>query len=176
MEVFTLIEMIHRQTGERKFVKPGFSWTTFFFGFFVPLFRGDILWAIIMVATSFMTFGFGWIIFPFFYNKVYINKLQNKGFAFATSFQGNSGSNVNMNANPTINVNIGNTVDHTNQPSPVTAATTTPVEPIVANSTLIDKPTTNQLNSEPAAQVIAQVDPTVAIEEPSNQENIKQLN
>ncbi len=29
-----------------------FSWTTFFFGFIVPLVRGDLKWALIMVAIS----------------------------------------------------------------------------------------------------------------------------
>ena len=27
----------------------GFSWTTFFFGLFVPLFRGDWFWLVIMI-------------------------------------------------------------------------------------------------------------------------------
>lgn len=35
-----------------KQVKVGFSWTTFFFGFFVPLFRGDIKWFLIMLLTQ----------------------------------------------------------------------------------------------------------------------------
>ena len=33
----------------------GFSWTTFFFGLFVPLFRGDWLLAIIMFVVGCVT-------------------------------------------------------------------------------------------------------------------------
>ncbi|QJD86031.1 DUF2628 domain-containing protein [Cohnella herbarum] len=74
--------------GGLKEVKVGFSWTTFFFGFFPALFRGDLKWAVIMFITSvafaIFTAGFGaWIpgiIFSFIYNKMYIKELLEKGY------------------------------------------------------------------------------------------------
>ncbi|MCQ6561717.1 DUF2628 domain-containing protein [Paenibacillus mendelii] len=74
--------------GGLKEVKVGFSWTTFFFGFFPALFRGDLKWAVIMFITSvaigIFTLGFGaWIpgiIFSFIYNKMYIKELLEKGY------------------------------------------------------------------------------------------------
>jgi hypothetical protein len=74
--------------GGLKEVKVGFSWTTFFFGFFPALFRGDLKWAAIMfvasAAVGVFTFGFGaWIpgiIFSFIYNKMYIKELLEKGY------------------------------------------------------------------------------------------------
>lgn len=46
------ISMTHGKTGLREAVPIGFSWTTLFFGFFVPLIRGDIRWAAIMFAVA----------------------------------------------------------------------------------------------------------------------------
>ena len=57
----------------------GFSWTNLFFGFFVPLLRGDLKWAIIMIVVALLSYGFSWIIFPFFYNKIYIKSLLENG-------------------------------------------------------------------------------------------------
>jgi len=74
--------------GLTKQVKVGFSWTTFFFGFLPPLFRGDLKWAVIMliiegVLGSF-TLGIGafvtGIVFSFVYNKIYIKELIEKGY------------------------------------------------------------------------------------------------
>lgn len=58
----------------------GFSWTTFFFGFFVPLFRGDVLWAIVMLIAALLTAGISGIVFAFIYNKRYTEKLLKDGF------------------------------------------------------------------------------------------------
>ncbi|MEL3970799.1 DUF2628 domain-containing protein [Rossellomorea oryzaecorticis] len=74
--------------GVTKEVKVGFSWTTFFFGFFPALIRGDLKWAAIMFITAFavgaFTLGFGaWIpgiIFSFVYNKIFIKDLLEKGY------------------------------------------------------------------------------------------------
>ena len=83
--------MINLKTdaGLTKTVKLGFSWTTFFFGFFPALFRGDLKWAAIMFVMSLVvgvvTLGFGaWvpgIIFSFVYNKIYIKELIEKGYS-----------------------------------------------------------------------------------------------
>lgn len=51
-----------------KDVKVGFSWTMFFFGPLVPLFRGDLKWFLFSILISFFTVGIGWLILPFVYN------------------------------------------------------------------------------------------------------------
>ncbi|WP_130805827.1 DUF2628 domain-containing protein [Senegalia massiliensis] len=81
------------KNGLKKQTKIGFSWTTFFFGFFVPLFRGDLKWAAIMFVSSLLlasfTFGIGsfiiGIIFSFIYNKLYIRDLIEKGWIASNS-------------------------------------------------------------------------------------------
>jgi hypothetical protein len=80
---------LKNSAGVTKEVKVGFSWTTFFFGFFPALIRGDLKWAMIMfilsIAVGMFTLGFGaWIpglIFSFVYNKIYIKELLEKGYA-----------------------------------------------------------------------------------------------
>ena len=58
----------------------GFSWTTFFFGFFPALIRGDWMWAVIMFFATWITFGISGIIFAFIYNRIYIQNLLKQGF------------------------------------------------------------------------------------------------
>ena len=58
----------------------GFSWTTFFFGFFVPLFRGDVMWAIVMLLAAICTMGLSNLVFCFIYNKRYTENLLKDGF------------------------------------------------------------------------------------------------
>ena len=53
----------------------GFSWTTLFFGFFVPLCRGDWKWFFIMIIACLLTFGFANFVFCFIYNKIYTKSL-----------------------------------------------------------------------------------------------------
>lgn len=79
---------LKNELGTVKQCKVGFSWTTLFFGFFVPLFRGDFKWTLIILALNFLvgmfSFGIGAFIvnicFCFFYNRLYINDLLNKGY------------------------------------------------------------------------------------------------
>jgi hypothetical protein len=74
------IQLKHKDSGLLKEPKIGFSWTTLFFGLFVPLFRGDIKWAVISFVFSIVTLGLFWLIFPFIYNKIYIKSLLKEGF------------------------------------------------------------------------------------------------
>ncbi|MEN1968598.1 DUF2628 domain-containing protein [Lentibacillus sp. N15] len=79
---------LENDIGLFKEVKVGFSWTTFFFGFFPALFRGDLKWAAIMfvvaVVIGIVTAGIApWvvsIVFAFIYNKIYIKELIEKGY------------------------------------------------------------------------------------------------
>src|SRR5699024_2074098 len=74
--------------GNRKDVKLGFSWTTLFFGFFVPLSRGDWKWTGIMIAVNIviMMIGLGNAVafangvFSAIYNKLYAQDLLDKGY------------------------------------------------------------------------------------------------
>jgi len=58
----------------------GFSWTTFFFGFFPAIIRGDIKWGLIMLGIALVTGGLSWLVFPFIYNKIYIKSLIEIGY------------------------------------------------------------------------------------------------
>lgn len=70
---------IRNQSGMVKQVKLGFSWTMLFFGIFVPLFRGDLKWTILSLILVIITSGFAWLILPFFYNRMYVKSLLEKG-------------------------------------------------------------------------------------------------
>lgn len=79
---------LKNDAGITKTVKVGISWTVFFWGFFVPITRGDWKWAGIMVISeillAMLTMGFGTLIlhlvFVFKYNDFYINDLKEKGY------------------------------------------------------------------------------------------------
>lgn len=81
-------ELRHHQSGHVIYSEKGFSWTTLFFGAFVPLFRGDLKWFAVMVITDILialpTAGIGliipWIVFACIYNGSYIKDLGKKGY------------------------------------------------------------------------------------------------
>ena len=61
----------------------GFSWTYLFFGWFVPLFRGELVVAALHLLFSLVTFGLWQIIVSFIYNKQYMQRLITAGFKLA---------------------------------------------------------------------------------------------
>lgn len=67
----------------------GFSWTTLFFGFFVPLFRGDWKWVLIMLVLGLCSFGLANFILCFLYNSFYTKSLLEKGYIPADDFSRN---------------------------------------------------------------------------------------
>ena len=75
-------QIMKNEIGQVKIVKEGFSWTTLFFGVFVPLYRGDWKWFLIMLIVNLVTYGLGSIVFAFIYNKIYIEDLLAKGYRF----------------------------------------------------------------------------------------------
>ncbi|HMB01413.1 MAG TPA: HrgC protein [Spirochaetota bacterium] len=84
-----MINLKHSSTNHYKKVPTGFSWTTLFFGCFVPLFRGDVLWLLVSFLLSMFTGGLFWFVFPFIYNGIYIKNLLTKGFQPADDFSSN---------------------------------------------------------------------------------------
>ena len=63
-----------------------FSWTTFFFGFFVPLFRGDAMWFIVMLILNACTLCMAQLILSFLYNGIYTKNLLKDGYKPADTF------------------------------------------------------------------------------------------
>jgi hypothetical protein len=71
---------LRNKAGMVKRCKLGFAWTMLFFGVFVPLSRGDFKWTILALIISGLTLGIGWLVLPFFYNKIYIQGLLENGY------------------------------------------------------------------------------------------------
>lgn len=93
-----LIPLRHKTSGIMKDGIYGFSWTTFFFGFFPALFRGDfltfvgtfvVLFFLGLVTAGIGTF-IGMFIWAFFYNNYYTKKLLEKGYEFAGTLEQNA--------------------------------------------------------------------------------------
>ena len=89
-----MITLKHTTSGMLKECPTGFSFTTFLFGLFVPLFRKDLKWAAIMLAAN-VAYGILLeefnipassglampFVFGFYYNEQYIRDMLEKGYA-----------------------------------------------------------------------------------------------
>lgn len=63
----------------------GFSWTYFFFGWWVPLIRGELGIAALHLLFTIFTLGFWQIIMCFLYNKQYMTRMLEKGYVLKDS-------------------------------------------------------------------------------------------
>jgi len=58
----------------------GFSWTYLFFGWWVPMFRGELGVAALHLLFTVVTLGLWQIIVAFLYNKQYMTRMLEKGY------------------------------------------------------------------------------------------------
>jgi hypothetical protein len=70
----------HPESGITKDGYYGFSWTYLFFGFWVPLIRGELGVAALHLLFSIFTFGIWQIIVSFLYNKQYMTRMLENGY------------------------------------------------------------------------------------------------
>ncbi len=73
----------HKESGIRKTARLGWSWTYYYFGFLVPVFRGEILVGVLHLVITIFTFGLFQIIWSFLYNKQHATRLLISGWVLA---------------------------------------------------------------------------------------------
>jgi hypothetical protein len=79
----TEIAIKHKESGMMKTGLYGFSWTYLFFGWFVPLFRGELGVGALHLLFTAVTFGFWQFIVCFLYNKQYMTRMLTDGWELA---------------------------------------------------------------------------------------------
>src|SRR5260221_3684604 len=77
------VQMKNLQTGQLKRGFYGYSWTYLFFGWWVPLLRGELGVAALHLLFSIVTFGVWQIIVSFMFNAQYTNRKIAEGYRFA---------------------------------------------------------------------------------------------
>lgn len=77
-----MTRLMRHSLGMEKKVKVGFSWTTLFFGVFVPIIRGHWSYVVKMFLLCWLTFGIYALVAPFVINKQYTEYLLMQGYQF----------------------------------------------------------------------------------------------
>jgi hypothetical protein len=85
----TAVIIKHPNSGMIKIGYHGFSWTYLFFGWFVPLFRGELGVAALHMLFSIITLGLWQVIVAFLYNRQYMTRMFMTGWVLADS-EGNN--------------------------------------------------------------------------------------
>jgi hypothetical protein len=84
------IKVRHTESGVEKECFIGCAWTYFFFGFFVPIFRGEISIGVFHLIFSLLTFGIFQLVMPFLYNKHYSTRLLTGGWKLDDTEENNN--------------------------------------------------------------------------------------
>jgi hypothetical protein len=72
----------------------GFSWTYLFFGFFVPLFRGELSTGAFHLLFTICTAGIWQFIVCFLYNKQYMTRMLTDGWVLAGNDEENEKASI----------------------------------------------------------------------------------
>lgn len=93
----TTVMIKHPNSGMIKKGYFGFSWTYLFFGWWVPLIRGEVGIALIHLVFTGFTLGMWQLIMAFLYNKQYMTRmLVDKGFVLADSEPANTMARIKL--------------------------------------------------------------------------------
>jgi len=81
----TSVLIRHRESGLTRSGYVGFSWTYLFFGWLVPLFRGELGVAALHLLFTIVTGGLWQLIVCFLYNRQYMTRMLTGGWVLADS-------------------------------------------------------------------------------------------
>lgn len=73
------VTIFHAESGLVKTGYIGYSWTYLLFGWFVPLFRGELGVALMHLVITIVSAGLSQLIFAFIYNRQYMNRMLTSG-------------------------------------------------------------------------------------------------
>ena len=79
----------------------GYSWTYLFFGFFVPLFRGELVVGALHLLFTLFTGGLWQLIVSFLYNNQYMTRMLEKGYVLSDEERVMAAARVKLGISPT---------------------------------------------------------------------------
>ena len=79
----------------------GYSWTYLFFGFFVPLFRGELVVGALHLLFTLFTGGLWQLIVSFLYNNQYMTRMLEKGYVLSDEEGVMAAARVKLGISPT---------------------------------------------------------------------------
>ena len=90
------VKVKHEASGLIKDGYVGYCWTYFFFGWIVPVIRGEISIGVLHLILTVFTFGFFQLVMPFLYNRQYMTRLLTCGWSLADSEGVNSNARMRL--------------------------------------------------------------------------------
>ena len=79
----------------------GYSWTYLFFGFFVPLFRGELVVGALHLLFTLFTGGLWQLIVSFLYNNQYMTRMLEKGYVLSDKEEVMAAARTKLGISPT---------------------------------------------------------------------------